>query len=205
MAGKILYAFRITHIDNIQHVAQYGIVRANSPLRNPNFVSIGDRQIIKIREEETSQGYRLSEYIPFYFGPRSPMLYVIQNGYNGVSKIEPEKIVYCVIKLEDLINSDIDCVFTDGHAISNLTRYYGKDKLQHIDNIIKYEDVFSKFWNSEADRDLKRRKEAELLVKNDLPVKFVRGYAVFNDKAQQDLMDMGIPQEQIVIKRGFYF
>ena len=56
MAGKILYAFRITHIDNIRHVAQYGIVRANSPLRNPNFVSIGDRQIIKIREEETSQG-----------------------------------------------------------------------------------------------------------------------------------------------------
>ena len=76
---------------------------------------------------------------------------------------------------------------------------------KHIDNIIKYEDVFSKFWDSEADRDLKRRKEAELLVKNDLPVKFLRGYAVFNDKARQDLMDMGIPQELIVIKRGFYF
>lgn len=205
MAGKILYAFRITHIDNIQHIAQYGIVRANSPLRNPNFVSIGDRQIIRIREEETFQGYKLNEYIPFYFGPRSPMLYVIQNGYNGVLKIEPEKIVYCIIKLEDLINPDIDCVFTDGHAMSNLTQYYGKDKLLHIENIIKCEDVFSKFWNSEADRDLKRRKEAELLVKNDLPVKFVRGYAVYNDKAQQTLMDTGIPQKQIVIRPDFYF
>lgn len=205
MSGELKYAFRITHIENIPHIVRYGIVRANSPLRNPDFVSIGDGQIIRIREEVTAQGYKLSEYIPFYFGPRSPMLYVIQHGYNAVQKIAPEKIVYCIIKLEDLLNSDIDCAFTDGHAINNLTQYYGKDMLPYIDSIIKYDDVYSVYWNSGADRDLKRRKEAELLVKNDLPVHFVRGYAVYNEETKQSLMDMGISHTQIVVRPNFYF
>lgn len=205
MSGELKYAFRITHIDNIPHIAKHGIVRANSPLQNPDFVSIGDRQMIQRREETNAQGYRLSEYIPFYFGPRSPMLYVIQYGYNMVQKIAPEKIVYCIIKLEDLLNSDIDCVFTDGHAMSNLTQYYCKDQLPYIDSIVKRDDVYSKYWNSADDRDLKRRKEAELLVKDDLPVQFVRGYVVYNEEANQALLDMGIPCMQIVVKPEFYF
>ena len=49
------------------------------------------------------------------------MLYVIQHGYNGVKQVEPENIVYCVIKLDDLINNDIDCIFTDGRATRSRT------------------------------------------------------------------------------------
>ena len=87
--GKILkYAFRITHIDNISHIVQYGLVRENSPHRDEHFVSIGDQQIIKLRGEMDVKGYRISNYIPFYLGPRSPMLYVIQHGYNGVQRVE---------------------------------------------------------------------------------------------------------------------
>lgn len=29
MAGTLKYAFRITHIDNIPHIMQYGLVRAD--------------------------------------------------------------------------------------------------------------------------------------------------------------------------------
>lgn len=172
MTKALKYAFRITHIDNIPHILRNGIVKADSPLRDDNYVSIGDQQVIRVRTEMAVEDRRISDYIPFYFGPRSPMLYVIQHGYNGVQRVEPWNIVYCVIRLDDIVNNNIDCVFTNGHALSKITSFFAKERLAGIDEIVKYDDVYSSQWDTEADIDLKRRKEAELLIKNDLPPQF---------------------------------
>ena len=66
MTKTLKYAFRITHIDNIPHIVQCGLVRADSPLRANNFNSIGDPQIIRVRGEMVVKGYKISDYIPFY-------------------------------------------------------------------------------------------------------------------------------------------
>lgn len=203
--SKLKYAFRLTHIDNIPYIEQCGLVRADSPLRDPNYVSIGDHQVMGIRASRDVKGYHLNEYVPFYFGARSPMLYVIQHGYNGVARVEAENIVYCVIRLDDLIHDNIDCIFTDGHALSAFTSFYQKNMLSRIDEIVKYNDVFSSQWNIEEDLDLKRRKEAELLVKQDLPAKYVRGYVVYNVKAQQQLISSGVAPKKIVTVPDYYF
>lgn len=205
MEKKLKYAFRITHIDNIPHIVHSGLVRADSPMRDVNYVCIGDKQVIDLRGERIVNGYRLNDYIPFYLGPRSPMLYVIQHGYNGVIRVEPEKIVYCVVRLDDLIKDNINCIFTNGHALSALTSYYTKDKLSQIDQIINYDDVYSSQWNIEEDIDLKRRKEAELLVNCDLPTQYIRGYVVYNEKAKKQLVDFGIDADMIVVARNYYF
>lgn len=205
MEKVLKYAFRITHIDNIPHILKNGLVKADSPLHDENYVPIGDPQIIGLRGDIEVKGYRIGDYIPFYLGPRSPMLYVIQHGYNGVQRVEPEKIVYCVIRLDDIVNNDVDCIFTDGHALSVLTSFYTKDKLPLINDIVNYDDVYSTQWNSEDDIDLKRRKEAELLVKNDLPNSFIRGYVVYNEIAKQKLVELGIESTKIVISPSYYF
>lgn len=205
MANKIKYAFRITHINNISHIAKCGIVKASSPLHDKNFQPIGDSQVIKLRKSEVVNGYHIGDYIPFYFGPRSPMLYVIQHGYNGVQRVKPEEIVYCVIKLDDLITDGIECIFTDGHALSFLTSFYTKDDLVEIDSKVKYDDVYSSQWNLEEDRDLKRRKEAELLIKDDLPTKYIKGYVVYNEKAKQSLIEKGIIGNLIAVMPNYYF
>lgn len=205
MEKGLKFAFRITHIDNIPHIVRCGLVRADSPLRDKNYVSIGDGEIIALRGERVVKGYRLKDYIPFYFGPRSPMLYVIQHGYNGVRRVDPEKIVYCVIRLDDLVNNDVDCVFTDGHALSLLSDFHKKAELGNIDTIIKFDDVYSSQWDLADDRDLKRRKEAELLVKNDLPAQYLRGYVVYNEKAKHRLMEMGVAESMIVVRPDYYF
>lgn len=205
MAKTLKYAFRITHINNIPYIVSCGLVRANSPLRDEHFVYIGDAQVIRIRDEKDIKGYHLSEYVPFYLGPRSPMLYVIQHGYNGVAKVSAGDIVYCVVRLDDLVRDDIDCIFTDGHALSNLTTFYPKNKLPLIDNIVSYEDVYSSQWNIENDMDLKRRKEAELLVHNDLPSQYIRGYVVYNEKAKQKIEAMGVASDMIAIVPTYYF
>lgn len=61
------------------------------------------------------------------------MLYVIQHGLNGVRRVELEYIVSCVVKLENLIINDVDCIFTDGqgnvelHEGNSGRRYYYVD------------------------------------------------------------------------------
>lgn len=187
------------------HIIKYGLVKNDSPYRNEHFVSIGDRKVIQLRRDHDVKGYRISDYIPFYLGPRSPMLYVIQHGYNGVLRVEPEDIVYCVIKLIDLINNNVDCIFTDGHALSALTSFYAKGDLTRINDIVRYDDVYSVQWNSEVDIDLKRRKEAELLVNSDLPTSFICGYVVYNEKVKHILMELGIDENKIAVVPNYYF
>ena len=205
MSTTLKYAFRITHIDNIPHVLRCGLVRADSPLRTDDFISIGDPQIIQVRGEREVKGYRINEFIPFYLGPRSPMLYVIQHGYNGVQRVDAENIVYLVVRLDELVSNDVDCIFTDGHALSSLTNYYTKDKLPIIDKIVRYDDVYSSRWDSDTDLDLKRRKEAELLIKNDLPVQFIKGFVVYNEQAKVKLMAMGVDPVKIAVRPEYYF
>lgn len=204
MKKNLIYAFRITHIDNLPKILRVGFVRKNSPLQDDHFVPIGDAQVIQRRESEI-KGFRLTDYVPFYLGPRSPMLYVIQHGYNGVKRIEPEHIVYCVIRLEDVLNSPVDCIFTDGHALCEQTLFYNKDKLSVINDIIRYEDVYSRQWNDGEDRDLKRRKEAELLIKDGLPMNFIRGFIVYNERAKQRLMELGIDEAKVVVSPDYYY
>lgn len=205
MANQLKYAFRLTHIDNMQYIMSNGLVRASSPLRDENYVSIGDVQVIQVRKDRKYQGFQLSDFMPFYFGPRSPMLYVIQHGFNGVRKVKPEDIVYCVVRIEDIIKNDIDCVFTDGHALSALTTYFHKSELANLDDKVKYDDVYSTYWNDEDDTDLKRRKEAELLVNDDLPAQYIRGLVVYNEKAKEHLISLGVAAELIVVMPGYYF
>ena len=65
--------------------------------------------------------------------------------------------------------------------------------------------MYSSQWNSEEDLDLKRRKEAELLIKNDLPVQFLRGFVVYNNKAKDFLIEKGVADNMIAVMPSYYY
>lgn len=202
---KLVYAHRLTHIDNIPDILKVGFVHPTSKYSNPNFVPIGDPSIIRIRHNELHKGYRLSDYIPFYFGPRSPMLFVIQTGFNGVKKHLPDDVVYCVVKIPTIIEQGWECVFTDGHAVTGITEFYTKEQLKDIDNIIKVEDVYAKFWKDENDLDLTRRKQAELLIKDDIPPEFIAGFFVYSSVSKSKLISFGVDDSRICVAPDYFF
>ena len=84
----------MTHIENIPHILQYGITHSSSSNANPDFKPIGDSSLISTRNDFVlNNGRYLGEYIPFYFAVRTPMLYVIQHGFNMVAPTKAEDIV----------------------------------------------------------------------------------------------------------------
>lgn len=81
--------YRITHIENVKHILNYGITHKNSSNSNPNFKGIGDVSLIETRSMKqvnvdngdifnTIETIVLGDFTPFYFGVKMPMLYVIQ-------------------------------------------------------------------------------------------------------------------------------
>ena len=204
--AEIRFAFRMVHIDNIDHIVKYGFVHKDSPYASPNYVPIGDVTVIGSRVERQYAGVSLSDCIPFYFGPRSPMLYVIQHGFNGVKQYNAQDIVYCAIALKDIVVSDIDCFFSDGHALNRMTKFYPKSELGRINDIVRYEDVYTKYWQGNGPfDDTKRKKEAELLVKDEIPPEYIRGFVVYNTYAKKQLIDKGVSEDKIVEKKEFYY
>lgn len=104
-----IYLFRMTHVENIPHILKHGITQSESTNKNKDYKPIGDGSLINRRNSvEIPNGKTLGAYIPFYFGSRMPMLYVIQKGFNGVSAISPERIVYCMSSVQKIIDLDLD-------------------------------------------------------------------------------------------------
>lgn len=196
----------MTHIENIPHILEFGITHASSPNANPAFVSIGDPSLISTRNNyQLKNGNLLGEYIPFYFGCRMPMLYVIQRGYNTVPALKAENIVYCVTSVDEVIKQNIEFIFTDGHAVSAFSNEYSKNEINYITELIDYNAVNEKYWNHEGDLDLKRRKEAEFLIRSDLKPNGILGYIVYNEVAKKRLVPYGIEHSPVYIKPDRYF
>lgn len=201
-----LYIYRITHVNNIDHIIKHGITHRNSINQNLNYITIGDTSLIGTRNKKIiPNGSAIGDFIPFYFCFRSPMLFVIQRGYNNVQIQRPSNIIYCVSSLQEIINSEIDFLYTDGHATDSFTTFYKPNQIDNIEQQLDFDAIRSKFWKDENDLDLKRRKEAELLLLSDLPVDRILGYIVYSDYTKKVLMSKGIEDQSIAVRPNYYF
>lgn len=200
--------YRLTHIENIPHILEHGITHASSERANPKYQPIGDSTLISTRNDKIipiTRRNKLGEYTPFYFAVKTPMLYVIQKGYNQVKSTKPQDIVYCVTYVQRVLDSGLDFYFTNGHAVDRLTDFYRKDQINKIAKLIDFNAIAVQNWKSEEDTDLKRRKEAEFLLKGDLPPKFIAGFVVYQESSKEKLISWGVKENQVAINKNFYF
>lgn len=180
---NIVRVFRIVHIDNVEYLLTHGMFTKNHEQADPNYINIGDSGLIAQRNT-----YRvginppngvLGDYVPFYFGPLSPMLYNIKTGYRGITYRPQGDIVYIVCKVTTLTDNCAEWCFTDGHAKNAITEFYNDiDNLSEVD----WNMVAERQWsNTEDDFDRMRRKQAEFLVKNHVPVNCISSIVVLNE------------------------
>jgi len=210
--------YRMTHIDNIEHILEYGITSKNSINKNPNFKNIGDSSLIENREfKEVKVGLMvdylinprtiiLGDFIPFYFGVKMPMLFVSQKGGNFTEEVTaPNNIIYLKCSLIKLISFKKEYYFTDGHANDKLTTYYDSSKINELLNIIDWEAINKKYWAGNENLLLKRKKQAEFLIKGDLPLDVISEYGCYDEKSKEFLVELGISSNTIKVVPNAYY
>ena len=133
------------------------------------------------------------------------MLLVIQTGYNGVEKIHPLNIVYCVTNIGKIIESQKEFIFSDGHPFNTLTTIHTKDEINNLYDIIDEKAIKSIQWSGENYLDVKRRKEAELLLLGDLGIDSIVGFVVYDDMAKNKMIDFGVNEKKIAIIKDYYY
>lgn len=186
------FIFRIIHKRNLGFILEHGIVCRNGQPQDANFTSIGTEDIIDKRDKKIVAilpGGTLSDYVPFYFAPRSPMLYSVHK-----NEICPqEEIVYLVSKLEKVMETELSFAFTDGHALMQFSQVYNSpEDLDKVD----WEVMRAVYWNdTPEDNDKKRRRMAEFLVYEHFPVEAIGLVAVKNEQKKRQV-------EQILSKFG---
>jgi hypothetical protein len=194
----------------------YGITQKISLNTNPHYVSIGDVSLINARNSRQVQvtngnilatgTITLGNFIPFYFGVKMPMLYVIQNGGNRVKKATPpEEIIYLTCKISDIISSHILFYFSDGHAMDSFTSFYDQSQIINLPNIIHWSAIKNAYWGGDDKLEIKRKKQAEFLVGSDIAPKYLSDFGCYNTGAKEHLLSIGIAEEKIKVVPNAYY
>lgn len=192
--------FRITHITNVPWLLDNGVHCPNSEVRDPAFRRIGNLDLIAKRPHRMvpiPPGGTLSDYIPFYFTPCSPMLYNIKTGYQGVERLPMSEIVILASSLHRVAEQGGAFVFTDRHAYLQTAKFSSRlEDLQGLD------------WDNLRARDFRRdpddpgkieRYQAEALVHQQLSVHALAGL-VCHGTAQRDALEAQIAQRGLALK-----
>ncbi len=205
--------YHITHMDNLfdiirecrlwsdaQKIAQ-GFVNANIGMN-----AIKQRRLTLPVDCWT--GTHVGEYVPFYFCPRSVMLYLLYMSnhpdltYHGGQG----PIVHLVARLRDVVewtnNNDVKWAFTATNAGARYTIFY--NDLSSLDEI----DWRAVDATDFRDSEIKEGKQAEFLVFDSLPWELVTGIGVQNktvsDKVK-DILNSARHQPIVRVKKNWYY
>jgi hypothetical protein len=165
--------YHITHLSNLPGILAEGGLwcDAESERRGLAAQSVAHahiKQRRKVKVVTCGAGGVLADYVPFYFAPRSPMLYSIHNGYVQGYDGGQQQVLHLVSSVEAIRDAGLDFVFTDGHAVVALTKFFAAvEDLDKVDWTV----MPLVYWNdTQADPDRKRRRQAEFLVREFVPL-----------------------------------
>lgn len=199
------YIFRISHIGNVELILRDGM-KCRNMVTPASYIQIGNSDIIErrtIRKVHIAPGGTLSDYVPFYFTPYSPMLYNIKTGY-GVIKRKNDDIVIFVSSLHKLREHGVKFVFTDRHAYIPYAEFYSD--LGNLDQIN---------WSALQTRDFTRSNrfrfeqyQAEALVYREMPFSALLGVATYNDVGKSVVENLALQygvKLKVVATPNWYF
>ena len=186
-----------------------GLHCKNSKTCDPNFVTIGNPDLIDRRSRHPvrcNHGGALSDYVPFYFTPLSPMFLNIKTGWRGLQQRANDEIAIMVSSIHRLKNQSVPFVFSDRHAVLAAAQYFSRlEDLGEIDwDILQRRD----FKRDPDDPEKVERYEAEALVYGHLSIDGLTGIACNNKVVEthvKNLVDARGLGLRVVTKPTWYF
>lgn len=200
-----------THLDNLACIAVDGLRCDNAAQAGLCVTEVGEPSIKSRRRQRrvrVEPGGVVADYVPFYFAPRSPMLYLIHAG--GVPSFtgDSHDIVYLMSTVEELQAAGLSLVFTDRNAVLELARHSAQ--VSDLDTLVDWELMGARYWaDTDDDPDRKERRMAECLVHRVVPWSAVTSIAVFDQarraRASRVLDKVAAESPPIDVRPGFYF
>jgi len=203
--------YRIVHVDNLPGILAAGGIHSPrssqhappTPYKTIHHLSIQAQRATK-PVPVGPQGI-IHDYVPFYFNPRSPMLYALHRGNVEGHSGGQQPIIVLVSSAQAAAADGLGYVFTDGHSIMALSNFY--DDLADLDKV-RWDVVSAKYWNNHADG--RRLRQAEFMVRDFFPWRLVEGIGVYDatvkPQVESDLSKYPrLHQPPVEVVTSFYF
>jgi hypothetical protein len=210
MTNKSIY--HITHLKNLSSIIATDGLKSSRSLEQQeiNYQNIAHATIQSRRRSfhvPCGPKKSIHDYIPFYFSPRSPMLFSIHKGNVDGYDDGQEPVIHLCTTIETVDQAERSSfVFTDGHAIMSNSQFY--DDLVDLYKI-DWKIMKKKYWaDTPEDPDRKRRRQAEFLVYKFFPWKLITDIGVMTANIQKEIAQIvreSSHQPNIEVRRNWYY
>ena len=204
--------YRFIHVDNLHVCLQRGGLHApnHTPDDALTYKTIHNPDIQNVRRARQipcGPGGVIHDYVSFYFGYLSPMMFQLQTGRVEGYEEGQEPLIYLVSTAQAVERSGIDFVFSNGHGIAAYTDWY--DDLSELDQV-DWDTVYQRYWaDTVEEMDRQRRKQAEFLVHAFCDWSLIESIAVINERMQtkvENIMNcFSEEQRNICTKPEWYY
>lgn len=206
--------YHITHVDNLSAIVLEGGLVSDAEMirRGDPTQAIGMRGIKRRRVEELEvrchPGTKVGDYVPFYFCPRSIMLFVIYRANHAELSYRggQEPIIHLEADLDAVLewarSRNLRCAFSLSNAGARYAEFRSqREELNQLDwAAIEATDF--------RDRHVSEGKQAEFLVYGRFPFEIVERIGVESPMVEQRVAEVlaSAPfQPLIEVRREWYF
>src|SRR2546425_6534802 len=145
--------YRLVHADNLRTLLTRGALHA------PNCTPKDGLPYRTIHDTSVQAGRRIAtipcgpretihDYVPFYFGPLSPMLLKLKTGQVQGYDEGQESLVYLVTTAQRVAANGARFVFSDGHGLATFTEWF--DDLARLD-AVDWNLVSARYWSDKPE------------------------------------------------------
>ena len=202
--------YHITHGANLSAIVETGSLLVDSEaVRGRAPTRIGMSEVVARRKQLPVPSHPntcVGDYVPFYFCPRSVMLYVISrrnhpslsNTPGQVPIVHLEADLHAVV--EWAIGERVPWVFTLGNAAESRAEF--RSRLIDLREV-NWTAVSADRWSG----DLKGPKQAELLVHRYLPWSLIERIGVMNERLARRVSEIigGTARVRVEVRREWYY
>jgi hypothetical protein len=205
--------YHITHVDNLSKIVDQVLWSDAERVRRAlECTVVGMSEIKRRRLEEIEvdchPGTKVGHYVPFYFCPRSVMLYILHRdnhpdlAYHGGQRpiVHLQADLHMVLKWAN--NERRRWAFSKGNAGARYSDFYNDPALL---DTLEWEAIAATDWR---DPDVKEGKQAEFLVEKSFPWELIELIGVINFEVDQQVANVisgADHQPSIAVKPAWYY